>query len=210
MAYGTPGPGDVDMRPSHAGEKWSLAEVEVYKRAVLWLALREHVPNTRTKLEDVFVGRQILAWFKGNRDEILAQTRMETRTDADLDDCNQLSITGAGEFTMMVGVDKDHFRLDPSKAIGIPLDELIKLAGKPLPTAPDPTGILEEPVFAPRWPTVVSDAFDLMASWDEPPFAQKITTCLQNGPLRFAQLVAADQRAQHGNAGENGEAPAGH
>ena len=34
MAYGMPGPGDVDMRPSHAGEKWSLAEVEVFKRAV--------------------------------------------------------------------------------------------------------------------------------------------------------------------------------
>ena len=116
---------------------------------------------------------------------------METRTDTDLDDCNPLSITGAGEFAMMVGVDKDHFRLDPSKAIGIPLDELIKLAGKPLPTAPDPTGILEEPVFAPRWPTVVSDGFALLASWDEPPFAQKITTCLQNGPLKFAQLVAA-------------------
>jgi hypothetical protein len=49
MAYGMPKPGDVDLRPSHAGEKWSLGEVEHYKRAVLWLALREDVPNTGDK-----------------------------------------------------------------------------------------------------------------------------------------------------------------
>jgi hypothetical protein len=136
MAHGMPKPGDVDLSPSHAGEKWSLAEAEVYKRAVLWLALREHVPNTGTKLEDVFVGKQIVVWFKGDVDEILAQTRMETRTDAALDDCNKPGITSAGEFTMMVGVEKDYFRLDPDKAIEIPFDELIKRAGKPLP--PDP------------------------------------------------------------------------
>jgi hypothetical protein len=150
MAHGMPKPGDVDLSPSHAGEKWSLAEAEVYKRAVLWLALREHVPNTGTKLEDVFVGKQIVVWFKGDVDEILAQTRMETRTDAALDDCNKPGITSAGEFTMMVGVEKDYFRLDPDKAIEIPFDELIKRAGKPLP--PDPKGILDKPVFAPRWP----------------------------------------------------------
>ena len=115
MVHGMPVPGDVDLRPSHAGEKWSLAEVEVYKRAVLWLALREHVPNTGTKLEDVFVGKQIVVCFKGDHAEILAQTRTETITDADLDDCNKPSLTGAGEFTMIVGVDKDYFRLDPKQ-----------------------------------------------------------------------------------------------
>ena len=72
MAYGMPEPGDVDMRPSHAGEKWSLAEVEVYKRAVLWLALREHVPNTGTKLEDVFVGKQ--SW-SGSRETVTRSWR---------------------------------------------------------------------------------------------------------------------------------------
>ena len=101
-----------------------------------------------------------MVWFKGDRDEILAQTRTETITDADLDDCNKSSITGAGEFTMMVGVDKDYFRLDPDKAIEIPFDELTKLAGRSLP--PDPRGILDEPVFAPRWPIDAAEADAMM------------------------------------------------
>ena len=160
MAYGMPDPGDIDMRPSHAGEKWSLAEVEVYKRAVLWLALREHVPNIGTKLEDVFVGKQILVWFKGDRDEIIAQTRTETRTDAGLDDCNRPSITGAGEFTMTVGVDKDYFRLDPDKAIGISLIDMIALAGRPVPA--DVDELLRAPVFVPRMPIDAAEADAMM------------------------------------------------
>ena len=131
----------------------------------LWLALREHVPNTGNKLEDVFVGKQILVWFKGDRDEILAQTRTETITDADLDDCDKPSLTGAGEFTMMVGVDKDYFRLDPSRAIEIPFFELIKLSGKTPPAIPDHADerrLLFEPMFAPRWPIDAAEAEAMM------------------------------------------------
>ena len=165
MCHGMPKPGDVDLRPSHAGERWSLAEVEVYKRAVLWLALREHVPNTGTKFEDVFVGKQVLVWFKGDRDEILAQTKTETLADASLDDCNKSSTTGAGEFTMMVGIDKDYFRLDPSKAIEISFFELIKLSGKTPPTIldhADERRVLFEPMFAPRWPIDAAEAEAMM------------------------------------------------
>ena len=39
MVYGMPHEGADDMRPSGTG-KWTLAEVEVCKRAILWLALR--------------------------------------------------------------------------------------------------------------------------------------------------------------------------
>jgi hypothetical protein len=52
MLYGLSQPGDPDPRPSRRGELWQQGEIEVYKAAVLWLGLREHIPDTGEKIED--------------------------------------------------------------------------------------------------------------------------------------------------------------
>jgi hypothetical protein len=56
MMYGMPQAGDIDHRPSNLGHLWANIDVELYKSAVLWLALREHVPDKGVKVEDIFVG----------------------------------------------------------------------------------------------------------------------------------------------------------
>src|SRR5215831_18530409 len=52
IVFGLPKAGDPDQRPSRLGETWEQNEIDAYKAAVLWLALREHVPDTGNKLED--------------------------------------------------------------------------------------------------------------------------------------------------------------
>jgi hypothetical protein len=147
MAYGMPKPGDVDMRPSHASQRWTAEEIEIYKRAVLWLALHEHVPSEPgKKLEDVFVGKQVVVWFNGDRDELLAQTKAETESGADLSDCNRPSITGADEFQMVVGVEGS-IRRDWPDAYTMSAKEFFALAGKPVP--PHMAGGV---IYMPLWP----------------------------------------------------------
>jgi hypothetical protein len=53
--YGMPQVGEPDLRPSNHGQRWDAQEIEVYKQALLWRALCEHVPNTGERVEDFFV-----------------------------------------------------------------------------------------------------------------------------------------------------------
>jgi hypothetical protein len=161
MTYGMPEPGDDDLRPSHAGEKWTLAEVGVYKRAVLWLALREHVPGEPGKrLEDVFVGEEITVWFNGDRDELLAQTKAEAEGKANLTDTDRPSLTGAGEFTMTVGITTGcKPRRNWPDAYTMNLAEFFALAGKPNP----PPEISSDLVYMPLWPETEEQAHELLA-----------------------------------------------
>jgi len=68
MVYGVPKAGDRDHRPSSFGRPWDGAEIELYKAALLWLAWREHLPNTGQKVEDVFVGKALAVKFDGDKD----------------------------------------------------------------------------------------------------------------------------------------------
>jgi hypothetical protein len=77
MAYGMPKAGDVDLRPSNRGNRWNQIDIDFYKSEILWLALREHVPSTGQKLEDIFVGKALVVMFNGDKEQILADTGRE-------------------------------------------------------------------------------------------------------------------------------------
>jgi hypothetical protein len=147
IAYGMPGVGDKDRRPSSYGEPWRAEEIEVYKMAILWLALREHIPNTSQKLEDVFAGKAILMRFDGDRAMVLDATMREIRGQP-FDDRDQ--------FTMMVGV-LGKRRLDPQQAVTMPMTELATLAGRPWKPLED------DLIYVPRVPINASEA-DAMLS----------------------------------------------
>jgi hypothetical protein len=54
MVFGMPQPGDPDRRPSaKPGDIWAEDEIAIVRAAILWLALREDVPDTGLKLEDI-------------------------------------------------------------------------------------------------------------------------------------------------------------
>ena len=141
IAYGLPTAGDPDHRPSSRGQPWGAGEVEIYKAAVLWLALREHIPNTGRKVEDVFAGKALAVMFNGDARLVLDATARELRGEP-FDDRDQ--------FTMTVGVREDHYKLDPRLAVSIPMADLCKLAGKP----PLPDGL----VYVPRIPRDAAEA----------------------------------------------------
>jgi hypothetical protein len=94
MAFGPPIAGQPRLTPSGFGEPWETADVELSRLAVLWLGLREHVPNTGQKVEDIFVGKVLEIRFVGDRAQVLAETEREQ---------NGQPFSG-GEFQMMVGV----------------------------------------------------------------------------------------------------------
>jgi hypothetical protein len=79
MLYGMPRPGDVDRRPSARSQPWSSNDVELYRATVLWLALREYVPNTGQRVEDIFIGKALLVKFTGSKEQILADTLHELK-----------------------------------------------------------------------------------------------------------------------------------
>jgi hypothetical protein len=157
MAFGMPSDGADDMRPSCIGNKWTLDEVEVYKRAVLWLALHEHVPDTGLKVAALFVGKQLIAYFQGDRDEILAQTRAELAFGSDLNGTDNASITGASEFQVMIGVHKEVFPLNPDKAIEIQWADLLAVSGRSDPSD-DPPFKKDDPLWVPRLPVDATEA----------------------------------------------------
>jgi hypothetical protein len=142
MAYGMPQAGEPDMRPSNLGKSWDSVDVELYKLAILWLVLREHIPNTGLKVEDVFVGKSLLAAFNGDPKEILDETLREL---------NGQPFSGE-EFKMMVGVLGD-CPLDPATAVTMAEKDILALANHPLA---DEFG--DTPIYVPRIPHDAAEA----------------------------------------------------
>ncbi len=147
MAYGMPRPGDIDQRPSTYGATWQHNEIEAYKAAVLWLALREHVPDTGQKVEDVFVGKALEVIFTGDKDSLIEESRRELRGEPFSEE----------EFTMMVGVRSYDYRLDPEQAVGILGADLFAMTGTPLPPDTD-SKIGRDTIYVPRIPVDAAEA----------------------------------------------------
>jgi hypothetical protein len=109
MAFGMPRAGDIDQRPSRRGDLWTENEIALCRAALLWTALREPVPGSGQKVEDLFVGKALVVVFNGDKARILNETAREL---------SGQPFSGE-QFTMTVGVlDNDH-KLDPAAAIGI-------------------------------------------------------------------------------------------
>ena len=123
MCFGMPQVGDVDRRPSRIGETWSADEIEVYKAAIVWMALREHIPNTGRRLEDAFVGKRLLVVFSGDRQDMLDYSMRELRGEP---------LPPEKEFTMMATVLEHEHRLDPRDAVSLSTADLFALAGSSL------------------------------------------------------------------------------
>jgi hypothetical protein len=66
MVHGMPKPSDRDRRCDAAfGDVWSAQEIALVRPAILWLALRGHVPDTGLKVEDIFAGNALAIAFEG-------------------------------------------------------------------------------------------------------------------------------------------------
>jgi hypothetical protein len=122
MCFGMPRAGMQDLRPSRLGDTWDGNEIEALKAAVLWLVLREHVPNTGQKVEDVFVGKSLAVWFRGDRREIF---------DASVRELRGQPFDPSKQFEMSVGVLYYHHHLDPAAAVTMLFRELQAMAGYP-------------------------------------------------------------------------------
>jgi hypothetical protein len=163
MVYGMPKAGDVDLRPSNHGDRWDQTDIDLYKSAILWLALREHIPHTGQKLEDVFVGKALVVMFTGDKEQILADTARELGGESfagrkDAGHVDPSSPLGEDQFQMMVAVRDHNYRLDPRLAVSIRQGDLWALAGKPLgDDAPD-VGFANEPIYVPRVPLDATEA----------------------------------------------------
>jgi hypothetical protein len=71
MVFGMPNPGDPDRRPSaKSGDIWAADEIAIVRLAILWLALREHLPDTGKKVEDIFTGAGLVVVFEGDAEAI--------------------------------------------------------------------------------------------------------------------------------------------
>jgi hypothetical protein len=145
MCYGMPRAGDPDHRPSSMGGTWDDGELELLKVAVLWLVLREHIPHTGQRVEDVFVGKELVVWFTGDRKEILDSTEREL---------NGVPFDLSKQFEMKVVVLSYHHRLDPGKAVSMPFSALAEMAG--LPELSEETK--EDQIYIPRVPLNADEA----------------------------------------------------
>ena len=113
--------------PNGFSEPWERTDVEMNRIAVLWLALREHVPDTGNRLEDVFVGKQLVVLFTGDREGLLEETEREQRGQPFSNE----------QFQMMVAVASDRYLLNPDDAVCMNEGELWRLAEA---TYPDELG----------------------------------------------------------------------
>ena len=143
MAFGMPQVGEPDRRPSFLGENWKANDVDLYRAAVVWLVLREFVPQLRRKLEDVFVGKQLLVMFEGDKEQIIDETVRELKGQ---------SFSG-NEFKMTATVIGDYM-LDPDDAIAIPLRDLCTIRGREA----TPEDLPDELVYVPRIPRDAAEA----------------------------------------------------
>jgi hypothetical protein len=140
IVFGMPKVGDPDQRPSNAGMVWDKAEIAKLKAAILWMALREHIPDKPgQRLEDVVAGKALLVMLRGDARQILAETVREL---------NGQSFSNEDEaFTMTVGV-LDDCRLDPTAAVTMDYRDLVAMAGRP-PLETD-SKLYDDPVRVPR------------------------------------------------------------
>src|SRR5262249_31416828 len=77
--FGMPKPGDPDCRPSaKQGDIWAEDEIAIVRAAILWLALREPVPDTGLKLEDIFVDDEFVVVFEGDAHALVNDSAMLT------------------------------------------------------------------------------------------------------------------------------------
>jgi hypothetical protein len=149
MVYGMPQVGDPDLRPSNFGAPWSADEIELNKIAILWSALHEHVPNTGLKLEDVFVGKQMLVRFEGDATAILQDTAREL---------NGQPLSGKARGSMMAAVLDEDYKLDPSDAISMRGADLWAMLGRE--SAPEK--LSDELFYLPRIPLDADEAKAMM------------------------------------------------
>ena len=148
MTFGMPKEGDPDQRPSCLGATWTKQEIDLYVKAVLWMALREHVPNQPgQRLEDVLPGKVLLVVLRGDRRAILAETMRELNGEA-------FSFDGA--FTMMVAELSD-YRLNPQDAVTMPYRDLLVMAGLP-PLVETDGKLYHEVAYVPRLPRDADEA----------------------------------------------------
>jgi len=160
MAYGMPKAGDAELRPSNHGNRWNQTDIDLYKSAILWLALREHIPATGQKLEDVFVRKELVVAFTGDKESILADTARELGGESlagrkDAGHVDPSSPLSEDQFQMMVAVLDDDYRLDPYAAVSIPFNDLAALAGKP-PLSD--SRIANDLIYVPRIPIDATEA----------------------------------------------------
>ena len=125
-------------------------DVELNRIAVLWLVLREHIPNTGNKVEDVFVGQHLGAMFTGDRDAMLEYTEREQRGQRSPEE----------QFQMMVAVDRAPYLLDPDEAVRINEGDMYRLA-----KGHCPDGLGEDTIYVPRIPRDAAEANAMMETF---------------------------------------------
>lgn len=113
--------------------------------------MRQHLPDTGLKVEDVFVGKGLAAIFIGDKSQVLDITERELRGEA-LDDTVQFSLT--------VGAINYNHRLDPKDAVCTTNGEMYALAGKPL--SANAAGFAAESIYVPRIPIDATEADAMM------------------------------------------------
>jgi hypothetical protein len=181
MAFGMPKVGDQYRGPTGFGQPLDSGDIELYKAAILWLVMREHIPNKGLKTEDVFVGKVLMVTFNGDKKAVLESTMRELRGEP-FDEKEQ--------FQMMVAVlDADH-RLDPKDAIGTTNGELFALAGDPLP--PDAAAFAREPIYVPRVPVNAAEAEAIAMLQLVTVFTDTTATDLENAVRTYAGYTDAE------------------
>jgi hypothetical protein len=83
--------------------------------------------------------------FIGDKEEIIDESVRELKGEP----------FSGGEFSMAVGVDDDHYRLNPAAAVSMTNGELFALAGSPLH---DNKAFAAELIYVPRIPVDASEA----------------------------------------------------
>ena len=140
--------------PPQIGEKDLTADdVELIRDAVLWLALREHIPDTGLKIEDALANLVLEARFTGDRDKIGRAKRGEE--------------VDFLEFELLV-VPRDDYRLNPSEAVSISGRELFAIVDLEQSVLGDPP-----PFYVPRVPLDADEGREMM---------QMMTTCAVANP----------------------------
>jgi len=149
MAYGMPEVGGADRRPANHGHRWDQINTDIYRDAILWLALREAVPSTGKNLGEVFIGKALTVMFTGDKQRILDDTVREL---------SGQPFSGE-EFQMMVTVADHHLPLDPKKAVPIPEKDLWAPASFGRSAGPANGKI----IYAPRVPVDADEAKAMLA-----------------------------------------------
>lgn len=149
MAFGMPQAGKPDRRPSSLGNVWQAGDIELYRLAVLWMVMREHIPDTGQKIENVFVGKSLMVTFIGDKNQIIKDTEHEL-----------MGRPFSGEqFSMTAAVLDDH-RLNPDDAVTIRWGDLCTMAGEESVSDDDEgcEGLADELIYVPRIPLNAEEA----------------------------------------------------